>query len=485
MNNLCPIFLKIDRRPILVVGGGKVAEQKINSLLETQADLTVIGPEVSPAIERFAKEGRIHLSRREFRDGDVDGFYLVIGATDDRKVQEKIFSQAQSKGIPVNIVDVPELCTFYLSSVFRKGDLKVAVSTNGKSPTLGKIIRDKIRDEFSEDFPELLEKLGDLRLDVQNTFPDFESRKKLHEQIVRSELDQLERKRETGSRKPEEKGGRRETIEWETEHGQRRIGKVVLVGAGPGDSELITVKGLKILRGAQVVLYDALVSNELLDEAPEDAEKIFVGKRAGEHCMKQEEINNLLILKAHEGKRIVRLKGGDPFVFGRGGEEVEALREAGIDVEFVPGVTAGIGVPTSLGIPLTHRKKTSSVLFVTGHADPMKNDKGIDWKNLSHADTIVIYMGTRKLNVIVDELIRSGVPRSKPIAVILGGTLPEEKVIVGTLENIGDAARNISHDLPGLIIVGEVVASFKKRGQYLPITSAVPSVPDILNEEIF
>lgn len=328
--------MKIEHRPILVVGGGKVAEQKTNGLLEVRADITVIAREVSPAIEKLAGEGRIHLRRREFRDGDADGFYLVIGATDDRIAQEKIFSEAQSKEIPVNIVDVPELCTFYLSSVFQQGDLKIAISTNGKSPTLGKIIRDKIRDEFSEGFPELLEKLGDLRPDVQKTFPDFESRKKLHEKIVKSELDRLE-----SGRRSRRQEARRKEGEFSG------TGKVYLVGAGPGDSELITVKGLKILREAEVVLYDTLISGELLDEAPEHAEKIFVGKRAGEHCMKQEEINNILIRKARGGKSVVRLKGGDPFIFGRGGEEVEALREAGIDVEIVPGVTAGIGVPTS------------------------------------------------------------------------------------------------------------------------------------------
>ncbi len=466
--------MKIEHRPILVVGGGKVAEQKTNGLLEVRADITVIAREVSPAIEKLAGEGRIHLRRREFRDGDADGFYLVIGATDDRIAQEKIFSEAQSKEIPVNIVDVPELCTFYLSSVFQQGDLKIAISTNGKSPTLGKIIRDKIRDEFSEGFPELLEKLGDLRPDVQKTFPDFESRKKLHEKIVKSELDRLE-----SGRRSRRQEARRKEGEFSG------TGKVYLVGAGPGDSELITVKGLKILREAEVVLYDTLISGELLDEAPEHAEKIFVGKRAGEHCMKQEEINNILIRKARGGKSVVRLKGGDPFIFGRGGEEVEALREAGIDVEIVPGVTAGIGVPTFSGIPLTHREKSSSVVFVTGHVDPVKNDKGVDWKNLSHADTIVIYMGTRKLNAIVEELIRYGPPPSKPVAVVFGGTLPEEKVIVGTLNNIGDAARNISHNLPGLIIVGEVVSSFKDRKQHLTSQYAVSLVPDIVREEIF
>jgi uroporphyrin-III C-methyltransferase/precorrin-2 dehydrogenase/sirohydrochlorin ferrochelatase len=474
MNDLYPVFLKMDHQPILIVGGGRVAEQKINSLLETKPDITVIAPEISPAIMKLVEEEKVNLRQREFRDSDMDEFFIVIGATDDRKTQEKIYSEARSKGIQVNIVDVPELCTFYLSSVFQKGDLKIAISTNGKSPTLGKIIRDKIRNEFSNGYPELLERLGEIRPDVQNTFPDFESRKKLHEKIVRSELERLDAGRR--SRKQEARNQDGETSEY---------GKVYLVGAGPGDPELITVKGLKILREAEVVLYDALVSNELIDEIPEGTENIFVGKRAGEYCMKQEEINNLLILKAREGKRVVRLKGGDPFVFGRGGEELEALRKEGIDVEFIPGVTAGVGVPTSLGIPLTHRGESSSVVFLTGHKDGALTGEDVDLKNLSHADTVVIYMGTEKLGELAEKLMNNGIPASRPVAVVFGGTLPEQEIIVATLETVEMSVGDVPRKLPGLIIVGEVVKRYERRKSDLVSQFSAAFISEAVNSEIF
>ncbi|MGO9482514.1 MAG: siroheme synthase CysG [Candidatus Kryptoniota bacterium] len=460
MNRLYPIFLKIENRPVLIIGGGKAAEQKIKGLLEANAEVSVIAPEITSWLEELASEKKIHLERRQYKHGDVDGFILVVGATNDRDVQEKMFDEAQAKGTPVNIVDVPELCTFYLSSVFQEGDLKVAVSTNGKSPTLGKIIRDKIMDEFSKGYPELLQRLGEIRPDVRSTFPDFENRKRLHEQIVRSELKRLK----IGARMPD--SGVRNPVPSFREPSQ--VGKVFLVGAGPGDPELITVKGLRILRSAEVVLYDALVNEELLEEVPESAENIFVGKRARiesatplqQNCVRQEKINELLIAKAQERKRVVRLKGGDPFIFGRGAEELEALHDAGIEVEVVPGITAGIGVPTSLGIPLTHRKESSSVMFVTGHKDSAKDEESLDWENLSRADTVVIYMGVKRLSSIIDGALRNGVPSSRPVAVIFGGTSAEEKVITGKLGNIEDVIKDIATDLPGLIVIGDVVGFF-------------------------
>lgn len=425
-----------------MVGGGKVAEQKINGLIEANADVTVIAPTISAMIAGLAAAGKIKLHVRGYKPGDVQGFFIVISAADDGSVQERVFKDAQERKVPVNVVDKPELCNFHLSSVFQKGDLKIAVSTNGKSPTLGKIIRDKIAEEFFDDYPELLKALGEMRPDVQKTFPDFESRKKLHEQIVRTELDRLQSNAEEGN---------------EIDEDSVTQGKVYLVGAGPGDPELITVKGQRLLRTAEVVLYDALISTDLLSLVPESAEKFYVGKRADAHCVKQEEINRLLIKRAQEGMRVIRLKGGDPFIFGRGGEELEALQESGIEVEVVPGITAGIGVPTSLGIPLTYRKESSSIAFVTGHEDPTKHEEQVDWDSVSHADTIVVYMGIKRLRFIVEHLISCGVSPMKPVVVIFGGTLAQEIVVAGTLEDIEDRVRDNQSDLPGLIIIGDVV----------------------------
>ena len=455
MNSLYPAFLKLTDKRALVVGGGNVAEEKIKSLLGCGADVVVIAPQVTPLIAGFSSKREILLIRREYRYGDMDGCSIVIGATDDPVVQEEIYAEACERRMPVNVVDKPELCSFYLGSVFREGELKVAVSTNGKSPTVGKIIRDKIAAEFSGNYPSVIERMGRIRDDVRRSFSDYESRKKILEQYVKDELRMVEG--ETAGKKQNFM-----TIDQAETEGQAEgesEGKVFLVGAGPGDPELITLKGLRILRSAGVVLYDALVSAEVLAEAPVDSEKIYVGKRAGAHCMKQEEINRLLVEKASQGKRIVRLKGGDPFIFGRGGEEVEALREAGIEAEVVPGITAGIGVPTMLGLPLTHRREASSVLFLTGHEDPSKHAGHADWESASRVDTVVIYMGTRNLVPTVERLLANGVPSSRPVAVIFGGTTRHEKVFVGTLDDICERAAEMPSGLPGLIVVGETVRS--------------------------
>jgi len=447
MNTLYPIFLKLENQPVLIVGGGTVAEQKLNSLLGTGAGISVISPEVTESMATLLERHGFPLLRRKYQTGDAEGFSLVIGATNDRAAQEEIYRDARSKSIPVNIVDVPDLCTFYLSSVFHKGDLKIAVSTNGKSPTLGKFIRDKIRDEFAEGYSELLDTLGDIRPHVHASFPDYEKRKDVLKQIVRTELTRVRDRRIL----PEPSG--------------TKAGRVFLIGAGPGDPELITVKGLRILSSADVLIHDSLVSDQLVERAPRKAEKIYVGKRAGLHCMNQRDINDLLIRKARQGGTVVRLKGGDPFVFGRGAEEVEALRKAGILVEIVPGITAGTGVPASIGIPLTNRKMSSSVVFATGHEDPEKGGERIDWKNLSSADTIVVYMGIRRIGSLVGQWLSNGLPPSKPVAVILAGTLPEEIIITGTLETIVGLVNEHNGDLPGLIVVGETVGFLEQKAE--------------------
>ncbi len=445
MNDLFPIFMKLASEPVLVVGGGSVAEVKIHGLLDANAAITVIAPEVSPVIERLSAEEKLKVLKHPYATGDVAGFSLVIGATDDPVVQWKIHEDAKTNGIPVNIVDVPDLCTFYCSSVFRKGDLKIAVSTNGKSPTLGKVIRDRIQGEFSEGYPDLLEALGTVRPDVQSSFPDYESRKRYYAHVVKSELERLHQQREMEQ-------GSAQTL-------RSGRGKVYLVGAGPGDADLITLRGLRALQTAEVVLYDALLDEKLLEHSPGSCEKIYVGKRADAHCASQDEINHLMVRKAKEGKNVVRLKGGDPFIFGRGGEELEALRREGIDVEVVPGITAGTGVPSALGIPLTHRDYASSVAFVTGHSQTSGSKVGVDWSAVARMDTIVVYMGTKNAEGIVNNLLHNGLDPEKPIAVVLDGVSPRMQIIRGTMKTILDKIRNVPLNAPGLIIVGDVAGN--------------------------
>ncbi len=437
MNILYPLFFKLEGKPVLVLGGGKIAEQKVNGLLSAKACVTVIAPRLTEELERLALGGTIALRRRTFEKEDVVGFTLVFGATNDSAVHQEIYDEAAAREIPVNIVDVPHLCNFYLASVFQNGDLKVAVSTNGKSPTLGKIVRDRIAAEFNKGYPELLETLGDLRASVHSIYAEPEARKSVFESIVHDEL-------------------KRRYLPAGQRVDAPHSGKVYLVGAGPGDPELITVKGLRLLQQADVIAYDALVNFELLESAKPSCEKIFVGKRSDGHFVRQEEINALLARKANENKVVVRLKGGDPFVFGRGAEEMDYLQDAGIEVTAVPGITAGTGIPSSVGIPLTHRDRSSSVVFVTGSESDRK-EKGVDWRVIAAVDTVVIYMGITNLRSIALKLMEAGRSPDTPAAAIFDGTKAGEIIVEGRLATIADQIDEHRSEAPGIVIVGEVV----------------------------
>jgi uroporphyrin-III C-methyltransferase / precorrin-2 dehydrogenase / sirohydrochlorin ferrochelatase len=446
MNTLYPIFLKLENKPILVVGGGKVSEQKIKGLLDVNANVTVVSPQVTEWIDTLVSEKKITLWRREYLENDVEGFFLVFAATNNPVVHQQIFNDAASHNIPVNVVDVPDLCNFYLASIFHDGDLKIAVSTNGKSPTLGKIIRGRIAEEFGKNYPELLNRLSEIRPYVHSAFIEADKRKEVLEKIVDDELKKIN-------------DGRLSLTPT-----CQKAGKVLLVGAGPGDPELISVKGLRAIQNADVILYDALIQKELLLNARRDCELINVGKRSGKHSVSQEEINGILVVKAKEGKVVVRLKGGDPFIFGRGGEETEALRHEGINTEIIPGITAGIGIPSSLGISLTKRGYSSNVVFVTGNEQSGKESE-IAWQKISAIDTIVVYMGIKNIRHIVKNLIGAGRFPETSAVVIFGGTTPEEIVVRGTLNTIADDVERVITDAPGIIVIGDVAGFIELHAQ--------------------
>ncbi|MEW5798508.1 MAG: siroheme synthase CysG [Bacteroidota bacterium] len=470
MNILYPIFLRLKSKPVLVVGGGKIAEQKVMGLLEVNASITVVAPKLTHRLEKLSAKGRISVQQREYRKGDVEGFVLVFASTNNPVVHKEIFDDAGSHNIPVNVVDVPDLCNFYLASIFQNGDLKVAVSTNGKSPTLGKIIRDRIAKEFGKGYPELLDTLGEIRPYVHSAYAESEKRKEVLVKIVDDELKKLQLNSVIASsnkvktkQSPASKAAGGRFVPMKSGLAMTsKTGKVLLVGAGPGDPDLISVKGLHAIHQADVIAYDALVNSELLSSAKHDCEKIFVGKRSGGHFVLQEEINHILITKAKEGKNVVRLKGGDPFVFGRGGEELLSLCEEGIDVEIIPGITAGIGIASSLGIPLTHRGIASSVVFITG-SEISNKGKSVDWKNVAAIDTIVIYMGIRNLPVISARLIECGRDGETSVAVIYGGTTVKQIVVEGTLSTIAKNIQTAKTEAPGVIIIGDVVNALKVK----------------------
>lgn len=462
MNTLLPIFLKLEEKPCLVVGGGKVARQKVQQLLESKASVTVIAPDAGRSIQVLAKTGVIELLSRRYKSGDVGGYSLVIGATDHETTNEQVFREALRRGIPVDIVDQPERRTFYMAAIHQEGDLKIAVSTNGKSPALGQLIRNKIKEEFGQEYGGLLDKLGQDRQKIMDTISDPVKRVRILKERARKEFQQLTEVDEDGYKN--------------SSPGHLTKGKVYLVGAGPGDPGLITVKGLNSIENADVIFYDALIHDDLLRHARNQAELIYVGKTPGNHHYDQETINQMLIENAQRGRMVVRLKGGDPFLFGRGGEEAEALFQAHVPFEVVPGVTAGVAAPAYVGIPLTHRGYSSTVSFVTGHFS-RSEIHAINWDCLSKSvDTLVIYMGVRNLPNIVTELVAGGQSVRTPVAVIHRGTYEDQEVVVGTLEDIVNLTNEAGIKPPAIIVVGDTVKLHSKldwnKNQTIPIPDA-------------
>jgi uroporphyrin-III C-methyltransferase / precorrin-2 dehydrogenase / sirohydrochlorin ferrochelatase len=426
MSWLHPIFVDLTGQPVIVVGGGGVAERKIGTLLETGARVTVVSPEATPVIARWASAGRLVLKVRPYRTGDLRGFRLAYAATGDPAVNRGVHTEARMEGVWLNAIDQPDLCGFISPAIVRRGNLTIAVSTNGRCPALSRKIREDLEKQFGPEYADLVEETG------------------------------VERDRA----RAEQAAGRPRPDSDETGPVRRSLGEggiVFLVGAGPGDPELLTVKGRRLLEAADTIVYDALVDPRLLDLCPPTAARIFVGKRDQRHTLPQAEINALLVNEARAGRRVVRLKGGDPFIFGRGGEEAEALRQAGVRYEVVPGVSAGIAVPAYAGIPLTHRDFTSELVFLTGH-ECVTNPSPVDWGHYARSSaSLVIFMGLHNLRPIVRELLEHGRDPQCPAAVIENGTLDTQRTVVGPLAQIADlvAARGVRP--PALIVIGEVV----------------------------
>ena len=437
MNRLLPIFMKLENQPCIVVGGGKIAYQKIKQLLEGEADITVKSPAISEEIRSLP----VTIQKTAYQKNDVDGYKLVIAATDDVNVNRQVYEDAQQYGIPVNVVDQPELCSFYMGSVFQDGDVKVAVSTNGKCPSFGKFIRDHIKNMSKGVWGKALEKLALQRVKIINSISSYSQKKQVMEKLVNSTKNKFIPK-------------------------QVKRGKVFIVGAGPGDPELITVKGLQAIQNADVILHDALVHPHLVFEINPNAEKIFVGKREGKHSVSQATIQSLLIEAANQGKQVVRLKGGDPFIFGRGAEEAEALAKAGITFEVIAGVTAGIGAAAGFGIPLTSRNESQSTTLITGHQCE-KNGKH-NWKALAELDsTLVFYMGVKNISKIVSGLIKNGKSSSTPLAIVQNGTMVNQAIFISTLENVEKELEGTNLKTPAVIIIGEVVNHHQRLQKYV------------------
>lgn len=450
-----PLFLKLKQQNCLVIGAGEVATRKIELLARAGASITVIAKKISPNIIMLQKKHNLTIIEKSFDASDVKKFCLIISATSNSRTNQLVAQTAKKHNIPVNVVDNPELCSFIFPAIIDRSPIIAAVSSGGSSPVLARLLRSKIESIIAPEFGKLAELAEKYRPLVKKQILEPSQRRIFWEKVLQGKIAELVF---SGNRKQAQKQLEKLIYTSET---TPEIGEVYLVGAGPGDPDLLTFRALRLMQQADVVVYDRLVSAEILDLTRRDSEKIYVGKQRKNHSLPQNSINDLLASLAKQGKRVVRLKGGDPFIFGRGGEEIETLMEQGISFQVVPGITAASGCATYAGIPLTHRNHAQSCTFVTGHLQDGSID--LNWKQLTAPNqTIVFYMGLSGLQKICQSLIDHGSSGNHPIAIIQQGTTTNQRVITGTLESLPKIVEDEKIKAPTLIIVGSVVLLHNK-----------------------
>lgn len=441
-----PLFADLAGRPVLVVGGGDIAARKIELLRRAGARIQIASRELCPELQALLDEQQLEWLATSFEPAQLDKVFLVIAATDDNALNAQVYDEANARHKLVNVVDDQPKCSFIFPSIVDRSPLVVAISSSGTAPVLARMLREKLETLLPSHLGQMAELAGQWRDKVKARFSRMSDRRRYWERIFNG---RFASQMATG-----DVTAAKQTLDSELGDQPPRQGEIILVGAGPGDSGLLTLRGLQVMQLADVVLYDHLVSDEVLDLVRRDADRICVGKRASAHLLPQDEINQLMVQLAQKGKRVVRLKGGDPFIFGRGGEELQAAQQAGIPFQVVPGVTAAAGATAYAGIPLTHRDYAQSVLFITGHCRPDGDD--IDWPSLARArQTLAIYMGAVKAAHISQQLILHGRAASTPVAVIGRGTRPDQQVLTGPLEHLETLAA--SAPSPALLVIGEVV----------------------------
>ncbi|MDF9392489.1 MULTISPECIES: siroheme synthase CysG [Methylococcus] len=456
-----PIFLKLRGLPCLIVGGGEVAVRKLGLLVEAGAAVTVIATTAEAAIVELAGRGLVRLRAKSFEAADSEGFRLIIAATDDRDVNARVAAVARRYGIPVNVVDCPDLCDFIFPAIIDRSPVVVAVSTGGASPVLARQLRTRIEACIPSRFGTLARITAGLRERVRQAIPEPRARRHFWERTLQGPAAELALQ----GRQEEAERLLLEAADAARQEAAER-GSVALVGAGPGDPDLLTLRALRLIQEADVVVYDRLVSPEILALVRRDARRVYAGKERSRHSIPQDNINALLVNLAAEGNRVVRLKGGDPFIFGRGGEEIETLMARGIPFQVVPGITAASGCAAYAGIPLTHRDHAHACVFVAGQ---LKDGtlQGLDWPQLVRPrQTVVVYMGLHGLPQICAELIRHGAPPSRPAALIQQGTTRDQKVVTATLETLPARVAEAEIRAPTLVIIGDVVELRDKLAWY-------------------
>ncbi|MDH1629323.1 siroheme synthase CysG [Pseudomonas mosselii] len=444
-----PLFHKLQGGRVLVVGGGEIALRKARLLADAGAALRVVAPEVDGQLAALAREGGGEVLVRGYQASDLEGCRLVIAATDDSALNAQVSAEAQARSLPVNVVDAPALCTVIFPAIVDRSPLVVAVSSGGDAPVLARLIRAKLEAWIPSAYGELAGLAARFRHKVKALYPDVNQRRGFWESVFQGPV---------AERQLAGQGAEAERLLQAMVDGApvQQGGEVYLVGAGPGDPDLLTFRALRLMQQADVVLYDRLVAPAIIEMCRRDAERIYVGKRRADHAVPQDKINRLLVDLARQGKRVLRLKGGDPFIFGRGGEEIEELADEGIPFQVVPGITAASGCSAYGGIPLTHRDYAQSVRFVTGHLKD--GTSNLPWNDLvAPAQTLVFYMGLVGLPTICAELIRHGRAASTPAALVQQGTTRNQRVFTGTLADLPELVARHEVHAPTLVIVGEVV----------------------------
>jgi len=452
MQNL-PIFLNVQGKRTLIVGSGVAAARKADLLLRAGSELTIVTPDLGDELARLAESFAFTHQATALKAGDLEGCMIAFGCSEDDALNQNLRELAGRAGIMVNVTDKTEDCDFIMPAVVDRSPLLIAISSGGTSPLLVRMLKARFETTIPSSYGRLAEFAGKYRDSIKTLIPNMTRRRRFWEWMVSgpvaehlfsSQFEEAESLMEA------------QLSEASVSGDQPPLGEVYLVGTGPGDPDLLTFRALRLMQQADVVLYDRLIGEGILNLVRRDARRIYVGKLKNHHTVSQEEIGNMLIELAREGKRVLRLKGGDPFVFGRGGEEIEALSENGIAFQVVPGVTAANGCAAYAGIPLTHRDHAQACVFVTGHEKDGRLN--LNWQTLIQPrQTVVLYMGLTSLDAITNGFLSHGAEPSTPAAVIENGTRAGQRVISGTLENLLEKTTQAGVKSPALIIVGSVV----------------------------
>ncbi len=461
-----PIFIDLQNRRCLVVGGGEVALRKAEMLRRAGATLYVVAPQINSELAALASQGESRCYQRGYQQSDIEDQALVIAATDDTSVNAQVYADAKQANIPVNVVDQQDLCTFITPSIIDRSPVVVAVSSAGTAPVLARLLRARLETLIPARYGDLAQLAGSFRQRVQQQIKTTGLRLKFWENVLHGPVAELA----LAGQMQQAHDMLAEALK---KGAVANEGEVYLVGAGPGDPDLLTFRALRLMQQADIVFYDRLVAPAILDMVRRDAERVYVGKARADHAVPQPDINALLVQHALQGKRVLRLKGGDPFIFGRGGEEIESLAERGIRFQVVPGITAASGCASYAGIPLTHRDYAHSVRFLTGHLQD--GSINLPWPDLlEKRQTLVFYMGLLGLPEICQQLIAHGREKDTPVALVQQGTLRSQRVIVGTLANMAQKIATQEVHAPTIIIVGDVVQLHHKLAWYNTDAAAMP-----------